>query len=96
MFISSSVARVTGDKTTYIKNRGFKDAHYKEMILNYIGEYKEASRADIDKLILDILPDILDNEQKKNKVKNILFSMSSKDKTIKNQGNNRNPVWVKV
>jgi len=96
LFISSSVAKITGDKTAYIKNRGFKDAHYKKMILDFLDKYKEASRNNIDDLILDILPDILDNDQKKNKVRNILFSMRSKDKTIKNQGNNRNPVWVKV
>lgn len=96
LYISSSVAEVTGDKSSYIKNRGFKDNHYKKMILEYLEKYKKASKNDIDKLILDILPEILDEQQKKNKVKNIVYAMSKKDKTIINKGNNRNPVWQKV
>ena len=96
LYISSNVAEVTGDKSSYIKNRGFKDDHYKKMILEYLEKYKKASKNDIDKLILDILPEILDEQQKKNKVKNIVYAMSKKDKTIINKGNNRNPVWQKV
>jgi len=37
--------------------------------------YKQAKRADIDKIILDKLPSILDENQKKNKVKNLLQSL---------------------
>lgn len=76
--------------------RGFKDDHYKKMILEYLEKYKEASKADIDKLILDILPDILDEKQKKNKIRNIVYAMSKRDKTIKNKGTGRYPRWKKV
>ena len=40
LYISSIVAEVTGDKSSYIKNRGFKDDHYKKMILEYLEKYK--------------------------------------------------------
>ena len=96
LYISSSVAEVTGDKSSYIKNRGFKDDHYKKMILEYLGKYKEASKNEIDKLILDILPEILDGQQKKNKMRNIIYAMSKKDKTIINKGTSRYSKWVKV
>lgn len=96
LYISSSVAEVTGDKSSYIKNRGFKDDHYKQMILGYLEKYKEASKNDIDKLILDILPEILDEQQKKNKVRNIVYAMSKKDKTITNKGTSRYSKWRKV
>src|SRR5690606_28547390 len=58
-FISSSVADATGEKEKYIKMRGFKDDHYKKMILDYIDEYGSASKANIDQLLLDILPGVL-------------------------------------
>jgi len=45
-------------------------------------------------LILDILPSVLDDEQKENKIRNILYSMSKRDKTIANQGTTRHPKWV--
>lgn len=92
--ISSSVANVTGEKADYIKQRGFKDGHYKQMILDFIKEYGSASKQDIDKLILDILPKVLDEKQKSNKVRNIVYAMSKKDKSIENKGTIRYPKWV--
>jgi len=96
IYISSRVAIETGEKSEYIKMRGFMDDHYKKMILEYLDKYKKASKEDIEKLILDILPKILDEKQKKNKVKNIVYAMSRKDKTIINKGTNRYPDWRKV
>ena len=96
LYISSSIAKVTGDKSSYIKLRGFKDEHYKKMIIDYLGTYKTANKQDIDKLILDILPTILDENKKSNKVRNLVYAMSKRDKTIVNKGTTRNPVWHKV
>ncbi|MFH1661703.1 MAG: hypothetical protein ABIA02_01235 [Candidatus Falkowbacteria bacterium] len=59
-------------------------------------KYKEASKNEVDKLILDILPEILDEQQKKNKMRNIINAMSKKDKTIINKGTSRYPKWKKV
>lgn len=95
VYISSSIAKVTGDKSSYIKLRGFKDEHYKKMILEYLDKYNSVSKQDIDNLILDILPDILDENKKENKVRNLVYAMSKKDKTIINTGTTRIPVWKK-
>lgn len=96
IYISSKVAVRTGEKSEYIKMRGFKDDHYKKMILEYLEKYKVASKDEIEKLILDILPKILDEQQKKNKIRNIVYAMSKKDKTIINKGTSRHPKWQKV
>ena len=48
----------------------------------------------IDRLILDILPAVLDEHKKKNKLRNLIYSMHKRDKTIENQGTTRYPVWV--
>src|SRR5690606_28956012 len=74
--ISSSVANVTGEKSDYIKQRSFKDEHYKRIVLDFIKEYGSATRQDIDKLILDILPKVLDKKQKSNKIRNMIYAMS--------------------
>lgn len=94
IFVSSKIALVTGDKARYIKNRAFDKEHYKKMIIDFIKEYKSASREDIDKLLLDKLSDALDENQKRNKVRNTLFEMSRKDNSIKNIGSQRKPKWV--
>lgn len=92
--ISSKIASATGEKASYIKQRGFKDDHYKKMILEFITKYGKATRKDIDSLILDLLPSVLDKKQKANKVRNIIYAMSKRDKTIVNQGTTRYSEWV--
>ena len=96
LHVSAKIAEATQDQSTYIKLRGFKDEHYKRLILEYLDKYKQASKADIDNLILDILPEILDEEKKLNKVRNLIYAMSKKDKTIVNKGTTRYPKWKKV
>ena len=93
-FISSRVAEATNEKAKYIKQRGFKDQHYKQLIIELIEKYNEATKQDLDNLIIDILPSILDKKQKENKVRNIIYAMSKKDKTIINKGTIRHPIWV--
>ena len=94
-FISANVANATDEKEKYIRMRGFKDDHYKKMILDYIDQYGFASKANIDRLLLDILPAVLDDAQKQNKVRNLIYALSKKEEVIKNQGTIRYPRWVK-
>ncbi len=70
--ISFSVAEKTNQKAEYIKTRGLKDDYFKKLILEYLEKYKRASREDIDHLLLDILPGVLDEKQKKNKIHNLV------------------------
>ena len=75
---------------------GFKVSdHYKKLILEYLDKYGSASKDDIDKLILDILPEVLDKKQKENKVRNLLYTMHKKDKSIINKGTARKSSWKK-
>ena len=94
LYLAAHVVALTGDKTSYIKNRAFHDRYYKDMVLAYISEFKQASRRDIDKLLFDHLSDALSEKQKMNKIRNILYSMSKKDEIIKNIGSSKNPKWV--
>jgi ATP-dependent DNA helicase RecG len=73
--ISARVADHSGDKAQYIHNRGLDDQHYKQLICEYIERFGTAKRVDIDKLLLDKLPDVLDKNQKSHKVKNLLQAL---------------------
>lgn len=77
--ISAQVARHSDDMARYIRTRGLDDAHYKGLICDLIKQSGSARRADIDKLLLDKLPEVLDQQQKANKIKNLL-------QALKNQG----------
>ena len=70
--ISSNVAKVTDQKDEYIKMQGIDDEHYQALMIKYLLKFEKAKKADFEKLLLDKLPNILDEKQKKNKIKNIL------------------------
>ncbi len=95
-FISATVAALTGEKAKYIKQRGFKDEHYKKMILKYIDQFGSASRSEIRDLIKDQLATVLTEDQKTNKIRNLLQAMSKNNGSIKNSGTNRYPKWERV
>ncbi|MGD2091026.1 MAG: ATP-binding protein [Candidatus Aminicenantes bacterium] len=94
LYVSSGVADVTEDKSLYIKHRAFDNTHYKKMIISFIKKFGAAGRNDIDKLLLDKLSDVLDEEQKTIKINNLLQEMSKKDGTIKNIGSRKKPRWT--
>ncbi len=94
-YLSAEVAQKTGQKAEYIKTRGLKDAHFKKLILELIDKYHETSKEEIDKLLMDLLPGVLNEQQRKNKIRNLVYSMSKKDKTIENLGSNRYPKWIR-
>jgi ATP-dependent DNA helicase RecG len=74
-FISAKVADWTGEKARYIHNRGLDDGYYRKLVTDYLDKYGQATRKDIDALLLAKLPDVLDARQKTNKIKNLLQTM---------------------
>ena len=94
IYIGRTVASITGEKAKYIKNKGLDSDYYKEMVLSFIKKYKYASRKDIEELLMDKLPDVLNEEQKKRKVGKLLFVMSKEEGLIKNIGSRKSPRWV--
>ena len=94
LFVTAQIAAITGEKSSYIRYRAFDKKYYKEMVIELIKKFDSASRQDIDRLLLSKLPDILDEKQKLKKINNLLNEMSRKDKTIRNSGTKRTPVWV--
>lgn len=93
LFLTSKIASITDDKSSYIKNKAFDKDYYKKLIIEYLTKYKSASRQDINKLLIDKISDVLSEEQKLNKIRNILSELSSKDNKIVNTGSKTKPVW---
>lgn len=59
-----------------------------------IGKHQPVSREEINELLLDKLLDALDEQQKENKVRNLIYAMANKDNTIVNKGSSVKPHWV--
>ena len=75
LFISASVAAAIDMKDDYIKKRAFDKDHYKKMIVGYLEKFGEASRSELNKLLLNKLSDALNEEQKIQFVTNLLQDM---------------------
>jgi ATP-dependent DNA helicase RecG len=95
LYISSVVALEVNKKAQYIKNRGWDDQYYIDMILALLDKFKQVSRKELDELLIDKLPDVLSEEQKKKKISNLLYRLSRKDKLILNKGTLKTPKWIK-
>jgi len=87
--IAASVARATGEKGDYIKQRGIDDEYCQKIIIDYLKKFGEGSRSDFDGILLDKLPDVLDESQKQNKVKNNLQKLRKQGKLKLNE----NRLW---
>ncbi len=96
LYVSSKIASAMGEQVAYTKNRCLDKEAYKMLILKHLDKFGSATREDINQLLLDKLPEVLSNEQKEHRIKNILSEMRSRDKTIINQGSKRKPAWVRV
>jgi ATP-dependent DNA helicase RecG len=93
LHVSATVAEATASKAEYIRTRGFDDGHYKKMIIELLEKFGSASRQEIDRLLAGKLSDALDEEQKQNKISNLLSNLR-RAKRIRNAGSRKAPVWV--
>ena len=71
-----------GLKSTYVKNKSFDDEYFRRLIVQFIEKFGSASRSEIDELLMGKLSDVLSEVQKKNKIKNLLYSLA-KNRVIK-------------
>jgi ATP-dependent DNA helicase RecG len=94
IYISAHIAQVIDDQVQYIKNRGFDDKYFKDLIISYIKKFGAAKKGDLENLLLSKLPETLSDKQKKNKIRNLVHSLSKKEGLIINSGTSRNPLWI--
>ena len=95
LIVAGRVAAVTGEKARHIRNRGFDSQYYRDLIVALGREHQPVSREDIDKLLLDKLPEMLTQEQKLNRIHNLLRQLAEA-RVIANVGSRRWPKWVLV
>lgn len=92
LVVSGKIAAAVGEKARHIRDRGFGNRYYRDLILELIREHQPVTRQDIDRLLLDKLPEVLSEEQKLTKIHNLLSSLSGKK--IENIGSRERSQWV--
>ncbi len=93
LLVAGSVAAVACQKAQHIRNRGFDSQYYRYLIVALVGEHQPVSRQDIDTLLLVKLPEILTEDQKLNRIHNLLRQLADSGQ-IQNAGGRRWPKWV--
>lgn len=84
--VSAKIAEITGTQAAYIHNLELDKDYYKKLVLQFLNKFSEASSKQIEALLFSKMSDLLTQEQKANKIKNLLQEMSKQDKTICNVG----------
>lgn len=92
LFLAGRVARLTGQKARHIRERGLSRQYYLNLIEALVREHQPVSRQEIDRLLLDKLPEVLNEKQKKEKVHTLLYDLS-KQRKIENRGSRARPAW---
>lgn len=77
--IAADVAKHTEQQAEYMQMRGLNDDYYETAILEFLKQFEQAQRSDFNKFLSNKLPDILTDEQKFHKIKNLLQKMKRKN-----------------
>lgn len=93
IYISASLAGSIDEKAQYIKNKGFDDDYYRKLIVDFLKQFGKASKEDICNLLMSKLPDVLTDEQKDNKIRNILHMMNKSGIIRRDSDNRRTAHW---
>ena len=93
LLISSKVAKMTGQEARHILERGFNKKYYMDLILALVKEHGPVPREKIDEMLINKLPEVLTEKQKRSKVHNLLSELS-RNAMINNIGTRGQSQWI--
>lgn len=93
LHVSAQIADATASMVDYIRTRAQDDLFYAKLLTDYLGKFGSADRAEINKLLVDKLSDALNEEQKQDKISNLLTNLRRGGKII-NTGSRKAPKWA--
>lgn len=95
VYIAKHIAQKVGQKIEYSEHKGLGNKSCEEFLLAALRDHKSLSRKEIDKLLWRLLPDLLDDKQKKDKITNLLTKLRKRGQ-IKNKSQGPNSDWLIV
>lgn len=93
LIVAAEVAAATGEKAKHIRDSGLDSQYYRELLLTLVRKHQPVTRQDIDGMLLGKLPEVLSEQQKKNKVRNLIQQLA-RDAEIRNIGSRGKPQWI--
>lgn len=92
VYIAKQIAQKVGQKIKYSGHKGLVGKRCEEFLLAALRDHNSLSRKEIDELLWVLLPDLLDDRQKKSKITNLLTKLKKQGK-IKNQSQGTISDW---
>jgi len=93
VYISANVADILNQREQYTKNKAMDNKYYMDLIINYLQKFGSGTRADFMILLSGKLSDVLDDEQKKNKIRYLLTSMHKKGIIERTAASKKTNAW---
>ena len=93
-YISSAVAEVTGQEADYLHKKGFDKADCKRKVVDYLTQFESAVRRKLEEVLLPVLSAALNDQQKRDFVKNLIQEMKAEGTIRKSHGQRSDAVWV--
>lgn len=90
--VSAAVAQATASQVDYIRMRAQDDDFYAKLVTDYIEKFGQASRTEINHLLLDKLRDGLSQEKKSIKINSLLTKLR-RNGVIFNAGSDKASRW---
>lgn len=94
LYLSAEVAQTMDEEAQYIKNKGFDDQYYRDMIIDYLEKFGKAQKKDFRKLLWDKFPEVLTDRQKERKILTLLTYLKKKERIETDSTNQQTCNWV--
>ena len=94
LYLAAPLAKSDDDKAKYIKNKGFDNKYYQDLILDYIQKFGKASKKQIRVLLADKLPDTMTDEQKERKILYLLTKLKNKGLITRDADSRKMTNWI--
>lgn len=95
LMVSKEIAQLTGQQVEYSKHKGLEDKNCEALLLTALEDHRSLSYPDIKELLWNVLPDLLDESQKTNTIRNILKKLKTRG-LVKNETRGNNSMWFFV
>jgi ATP-dependent DNA helicase RecG len=90
--VSEDIASATGTQAEYIRARSHSNEYYISLVLDYLRQCGSATREQLNEMLYPALDNDLTEEQRSNKVKNILSRMRMRG-LVRNEFAGRSSIW---
>lgn len=91
--VSAAIAKATTGKAEYIRTRAQDDEFYAKLVLDYLRQFGQATREEINRLLMPKLSDGMDEVQKITKISHLLTKLRRRGEVV-NRGSDRKPQWT--